>query len=294
MKSTLLIRRAGLPAGQPGGKSVIRGVSLFVMALAALVWAGSACAQYASGNTVTVDFAAPLGPPLSKSKFTVYDAVGPTFENVRRDMDRLAELNVETLRLELAWGRGRGSGMGIADVVKGSGEKLGYDFAPLDLIVRALGERGMRLHAAYCYTPPPLQPSEGRSRASAPPVRIEKWAEAAAATAAHFRQIGFPIGVHEIWNEPDNLPFFFTGTEQEYQRLFAAAAKAIRGVDPDAVIAGPAVAFDKWYESFPRFVSAERAPLDVYTFHHYGSPATRELRPWRAFYRATRILRPRR
>lgn len=251
--------------------ALIPALALFFLAAAGL-WA-----QYGSANVVTVDFAVPAGPPLSKSKFTVYNAIGPTAENVLRDMDALAELNVEALRLELAWGRGRGSGMGIANVVTGAADALKYDFAPLERIVRALGERGMHLHAAYCYTPPPLQPPEGRWRSSARPIDVEKWADAAAATARHFRDIGFPFGIHEIWNEPDNPPFFFSGTEADYQQMFAAASRAIREVEPLAVIAGPAVAWGKWYESFPKFVKENRLPLDVFTFHHYGSPAIREV-----------------
>ena len=63
-------------------------------------------------NEVYVDFAESVDPPLVKTKFNVYDPVGPTMEQFDQNVKIIHELNIETYRIELAWGRRR-SGFGL-------------------------------------------------------------------------------------------------------------------------------------------------------------------------------------
>jgi hypothetical protein len=58
-------------------------------------------------NVVAADFAASAGHPLLKSKFNVYDPAGITFEQLDQSLAKLGALNVDTYRMELAWGRAR-------------------------------------------------------------------------------------------------------------------------------------------------------------------------------------------
>jgi hypothetical protein len=63
-------------------------------------------------NEVYADFAVGVDNPLIKTKFNVYDPVGPTMEQFDQNVKIINELNIETYRIELAWGRRR-SGLGI-------------------------------------------------------------------------------------------------------------------------------------------------------------------------------------
>lgn len=223
-------------------------------------------------NEVYVDFAESTDPPLIKTKFNVYDPVGPTMEQFDQNVKIMHELNIETYRIELAWGRRR-SGFGINRMIDGTPEQLVYDFGPLDHMVTELKKQNVLLHGAYCYCPFPLQdPNVPRYRDSRAPNSIDKWKEIVATVAKHYLDMGIPFGVDEVWNEADGLYVFYSGTEEEFQQVYKAAVEGILTVNPDATIAGPASAPElMWRRSFPEFVAKEKIPMDAFTFHHYGS-----------------------
>ena len=80
----------------------------------------------------------------------------------------------------------------------------------------------------------------------------------------------------EIWNEP-NLRQFWTGTRAEYFELYRHSVKAIRRVDPELVVGGPASARNEWIPEFLEFCEREGLPVDFVSTHHYptdtfGSP----------------------
>src|SRR3989304_2036540 len=67
-------------------------------------------------NEVYVDFAVGVDNPLIKTKFNVYDPVGPTMEQFDQNVKLINELNIETYRIELGWGR-RYSGFGLKRMI---------------------------------------------------------------------------------------------------------------------------------------------------------------------------------
>ena len=228
-------------------------------------------------NVVAADFSVAAGEPLVKSKFNVYDPVGiQTFD---ANVAKMSELNLNTYRLELGWGRGRGGGGGVHGGPTGSAGRLEYDFDPLDRIVRELKTQDVQLLAAYGYTPGPLQDpglqpryDDGKQKADTPPKDLNKWKEIVMAYMRHYREIGIPFGVNEVWNEPDGHYGFFSGTAAQYEQLYRATVEAVRAVDPDAVVAGPGADHHiLWNTSFIDFVARNQLPLDYYTFHEYGS-----------------------
>lgn len=223
-------------------------------------------------NEVYVDFSVGVDNPLVKTKFNVYDPVGPTMEQFDKNVKIINELNIETYRIELAWGRRR-SGFGINRMIVGTPENLIYNFESLDHMVTELKKQNVLLHGAYCYCPFPLQdPNVGRYRDSRAPNNIEKWKQIVATVAKHYLDMGIPFGVDEVWNEADGLYVFYSGTEEEFQQVYKAAVEGILLVNPEATIAGPASAPELvWHRSFPEFVAREKLPMDAFTFHHYGS-----------------------
>ena len=223
-------------------------------------------------NEVYADFSVGVDNPLVKTKFNVYDPVGPTMAQFDQNVKIMHELNIETYRIELAWGR-RSMGFGINRMIDGTRDHLTYNFDNLDHMVTELKKQGVSLHGAYGYCPFPLQDTSiARNRDSKAPKPTEKWQEIVAAVAKHYLDIGMPFGVNESWNEADGLYSFYSGTEEEFHDVYRGFVKGVLSVNPDALIAGPCSAPElMWYKSFPEFVAAEKLPLDSYTFHHYGS-----------------------
>jgi hypothetical protein len=229
---------------------------------------------------VSADFAVAEGQPLIKSKFNLYDTIGPTRQQFDRNINLMHELNVDSYRLELGWGRPR-QGHGMNSAIGGTLDNLTYDFAPFDHVVSELRGQGVQFLGSYDYTPTPLQdpnltPRYGdnnqKSRDSTPPKNLDKWKEVITAFVKHQRDAGLPFGIHEVWNEPDGTYNFFSGTEAEYQQLYKATVEAIRAVDPDAFVAGPASDHHLLFNTnFPEFVAQNKLPIDAYSFHHYSS-----------------------
>lgn len=75
----------------------------------------------------------------------------------------------------------------------------------------------------------------------------------------------------EVWNEPDH-PAFFTEYEDitKYFELYDTAAFAIRSVDDNYKVGGPATAAPDWIPSFIKHCRENNVPLDFISTHSYG------------------------
>ena len=81
-----------------------------------------------------------------------------------------------------------------------------------------------------------------------PPADAEKWAAICVGVVRHYNQgwgNGFRHNIRywEIWNEPENRPAMWTGTDEQYFRMYAAAAKAIKRASPGVCVGGPALGY---------------------------------------------------
>ncbi len=72
----------------------------------------------------------------------------------------------------------------------------------------------------------------------------------------------------EVWNEP-NLRFFWDGSQDEYFRLYEHAARAIKRVDGQLKVGGPATSINAWIPEMREFCRANAVPLDFLSTHHY-------------------------
>jgi len=72
----------------------------------------------------------------------------------------------------------------------------------------------------------------------------------------------------EVWNEP-NLFFFWTGTQEDYFNLYAHSARAIKSVDGDLKVGGPATSVNAWIPDLIDFCRRTHTPLDFISTHHY-------------------------
>ena len=77
----------------------------------------------------------------------------------------------------------------------------------------------------------------------------------------------------EVWNEP-NLTVFWKDADQEaYFRLYEATARAVKDVDADLQVGGPAISpgSDQWWAPFADFVTRRDVPIDFVSRHAYTS-----------------------
>jgi xylan 1,4-beta-xylosidase len=76
----------------------------------------------------------------------------------------------------------------------------------------------------------------------------------------------------EVWNEP-NLPAFWTGSQADYFHLYRVTADAIKAIDSDFRVGGPASADNAWVSEFIEFCNANRVARDFISTHHYPTDA---------------------
>lgn len=86
----------------------------------------------------------------------------------------------------------------------------------------------------------------------------------------------------EVWNEP-NLGLFWSGTQAEYFALYDASVRAVRSVDAELRVGGPATAAAAWIGDLLEHCLANDMPLDFLSTHTYGLPPL-DLRPIAARY----------
>jgi len=107
-----------------------------------------------------------------------------------------------------------------------------------------------------------------------PPKSYDKWAGLIRNLVLHFQERYGHDEVaswyFEVWNEPDLRDAFFTGTREEYFKLYEVTARAIKDVSPDYRVGGPATAMGKYDAPFIVFCHDNHVPLDFISSHSYG------------------------
>jgi xylan 1,4-beta-xylosidase len=74
----------------------------------------------------------------------------------------------------------------------------------------------------------------------------------------------------EVWNEPNLSPGFWTGTQEEYFKLYRYSVNAIKSVNKEYRVGGPATAGAAWEVETIDFCKKNNLPLDFISTHSYG------------------------
>jgi xylan 1,4-beta-xylosidase len=72
----------------------------------------------------------------------------------------------------------------------------------------------------------------------------------------------------EVWNEP-NIPAFWTGTRDDYFKLYGHTVRAIKSVDASLRVGGPATAKAAWIEELLDYCKKNSIALDFISTHIY-------------------------
>ncbi|MGN0467339.1 MAG: glycosyl hydrolase [Acutalibacteraceae bacterium] len=72
----------------------------------------------------------------------------------------------------------------------------------------------------------------------------------------------------EVWNEPD-LSCFFKGSMKDYYRLYAETVRALKSVNQNLKVGGPATTKSSHLTEFLDFCKKENVPVDFVSTHQY-------------------------
>jgi len=155
-----------------------------------------------------------------------------------------------------------------------------HDFRRIDAIYDRVVALGLRPIVELSFMPHDLatDPSRtvfGYGAIVSPPRDWARWEGLVRDLTSHLVDRYGPDEVRdhwafEVWNEP-NLEVFWSGSPEEYLRLYDVSARAVKSVDPGLRVGGPATAAAGWIGATLEHVAASGAPLDYLSTHTYGN-----------------------
>ncbi|HET9817550.1 MAG TPA: hypothetical protein VFP92_00105 [Rhodanobacteraceae bacterium] len=151
-----------------------------------------------------------------------------------------------------------------------------YSFFNADRIFDFLVSIGMKPFVELSFMPTALQTGGDivffYKANVTPPRDYAKWADLIGRLVRHWVD---RYGVEEVrswyfevWNEP-NLDAFWKGSQADYFKLYQYTANAIKDVDAQIRVGGPATANDEWVPEFLEFCESNKLQADFVSVHHY-------------------------
>jgi len=155
--------------------------------------------------------------------------------------------------------------------------KLWFSFFNIDTVIDFLLEIGMKPFIELSFMPEAL--ASGTKTVFhykgniTPPKSYEEWGQLVEELTRHLVKRYGKNEVREwffeVWNEPNLKDFFWAGTMEEYFELYKHAAFAIKKVDSELKVGGPASAIDAWIPELKDFCVKNRVPIDFISTHQY-------------------------
>jgi len=157
-----------------------------------------------------------------------------------------------------------------------------FNFKKVDKLYDNLLDIGIRPFVEFSFMPEALASKDThiffwRGNTS-PPKDYKKWEALIRAFVEHFVKRYGKKEVRrwyfEIWNEP-NIGFW-SGTQEDYWRLYDHSVKAIKEIDPYLKVGGPASAGGEWIKEILEHCTKENlatggssSPIDFVSYHGY-------------------------
>lgn len=162
-----------------------------------------------------------------------------------------------------------------------------YNFSYVDQIYDGLLKNGVRPLVEISFMPKKLafnaeglHPFWYKPNVS-PPKSMERWDE----LMRHFAQhLVDRYGIaevsqwyFEVWNEP-NIDFWNgVPRQRSYFDLYAHTARALKSVNPQLRVGGPATAAAAWVSDFLKFTADNHVPVDFVSTHGYADDTVEDL-----------------
>jgi xylan 1,4-beta-xylosidase len=207
-----------------------------------------------------------------------YDlSVGSDYPGTLIRDDSLAQLQTVERELGFRYIRFHAIFHDVLGTYKEVNGKPVYDWTKIDYLYDKLLGVGIRPFVELGFTPEAMKTSDQhifywKGNTSHP--QLEKWIALVDAFTRHlehrYGQKEVRSWYFEVWNEP-NLAGFWEGADQQaYFGLYDVTARAIKHVDPQLKVGGPATAGAAWVPELIAHAEREKTPLDFITTHAYG------------------------
>lgn len=165
------------------------------------------------------------------------------------------------------------------DQMAGEGDVMA-NYAFIDLIIDRLLDIGIRPFVEIGFMPRILASSRNTlmrwDAYTSPPRDYGLWSELIENLMRHWlKRYGKKEMLnwyYEVWNEP-NLDGFWSSTLDEYNKLYATTVKAVKAVNGDFRVGGPATAgrAKSYLDEFITFCHETKTPVDFVTSHSYSA-----------------------
>ena len=166
-----------------------------------------------------------------------------------------------------------------------------YDFTFTDLLLEQLVKAGVEPYYRLGVTIE--NAAKVKNYWVSPPENYDKWASICEHIVRHYTK-GWANGYHykitywEIWGEPDNPPYLWTGTPEDYYRLYEKTAKLIKASHPEVKVGGYGSTEFYWcykseaelrptenhrikfFRDFMKYVKEHKVPIDFFSWHSYA------------------------
>ena len=153
-----------------------------------------------------------------------------------------------------------------------------YNYMYVDVLMDYLLSIGMKPFVELGFMPNALASGEKTifwwKGNVTPPKDYDKWGALIKNLTEHFTERYGADEVKtwyfEVWNEPNLVPWFFTGTQDDYFKLYEYSAKAVKSINKDYRVGGPGTAGAAWEAELIEFCTKNSLPIDFVSTHSYG------------------------
>jgi xylan 1,4-beta-xylosidase len=164
-------------------------------------------------------------------------------------------------------------------VTRAGDGSLRFDFTQVDALYDEILDIGLRPIVELSFMPRVIAADPDAEVFAyhgliSPPREWSQWYQLVHALTAHLvERYGLDEvrrWAFEVWNEP-NLEVFWTGTRDDYLRMYDESARAVKAVHPELWVGGPSTAAGEWIETLAAHAEQAGVPLDFVTSHTYGN-----------------------
>lgn len=156
-------------------------------------------------------------------------------------------------------------------------DTLAFEWHQMDKVYDALLEMGLRPLQELSSMPKDMASGDKKACyfrfGSTPPKDWDEWEQFIEAYARHIvDRYGLDEvrrWYFEVWNEPNLRGGFWTGTREEYWTLYERSARALKRVDDQLRVGGPASALAEWVPEIIEMTQERGLPLDFVSTHSY-------------------------
>jgi xylan 1,4-beta-xylosidase len=163
----------------------------------------------------------------------------------------------------------------MAVVARRKDGSLAFRWAQVDKVLDALQRLGLRPRVELSSMPVALASGtktiDDWGWNATPPRDYAEWGQLVGSFARHcldrYGLDEIAQWYYEVWNEP-NIDFW-TGSQQDYWKLYDTSAAALKAVSPRLRVGGPVSARAAWVADLIAHCSAQNVPLDFISTHIY-------------------------